>query len=101
MPEKNVDAVTLYVGPFVANHHQRMFASGQDLAHRLSIGVGPRCLRLVPAVLFGNQLPADIDANLIDSLIVDLLDMESVVDDIGYIFLSISVQFPREEFSVR
>lgn len=44
VPEKYVDTVTLYVIPFIVDHHRRMFTSCQDLAHDLSVGVCLRCL---------------------------------------------------------
>ena len=62
-----------------------MFAAGKYLTHGLSIGICDWWKGFVTLVFFGYQLASDVNAYLINSLIVNLLDMEAVVDHMGVV----------------
>ncbi len=85
MFEQYIDTMTLYVRPFVLRHHQGVLAAGKYLTHGLAIGVRHRRHRLVPAVLFGDELAAYVYAAFIDGLVIYLLHMEAVVDHVGVV----------------
>ena len=83
--EQYVDTMALYVSPFVLRHHQSVFAASQYLAHGLSVGVRYRRFGLVAVVFLCDELSANVDADFVNGIIVDLLHMESVVDNMGVI----------------
>jgi len=77
--------MALNVSPFVLRHHQGVFAAGQYLAHGLSVGVRYRRFGLVAVVFLCDELTANINADFVNGLIIDLLDMKTVVDNMGVI----------------
>ena len=76
--EQDVDAMTLNVSLFILRHHQSVFAAGQYLAHGLSVGVRYRRFGLVAVVFLCDKLTTNINADFVNGLIIDLLNMESV-----------------------
>ena len=62
--EQNVDAVTLYISPFILRHHQRVFAARQNLTHSLAVGICWRSQRLVAIVVWSPEwLPQILPAS--------------------------------------
>ena len=85
MLEQNIDTMTLQISPFILRHHKSVFAARQNLTHGLAVGVCWQSLRLVTVVLFGNKLPAYVDTDFVNSLIIHLLHMETVINHMGVV----------------
>lgn len=80
MSEQDIGPMPLYVCPFVLRHHQRVLAAGKYLSHGFAVGICHRRFRPVAVAAFGDKLPADVDAYLVNCLVVYLLHMKVVND---------------------